>query len=135
MNIYYRIWASAIAEHREGKSPDGGWKLMPLVAMSVLMGINLLALFLLLHALNHSLLILFPVHIFDTTGYNTGIAVLITYFVPFVILNYLLIFYNNRYEEIVKRYDSKGSKLYRNYALISLGVIVIPLALKLIIFS
>jgi hypothetical protein len=135
MNIYYKIWADAISQARNGKTRGNAWKLMPLIAMSVLMGLNLLALFLLLHALNRSLLLLFPVHIFETTGFNTGISVLLTYFLPFVVLNYLLVFVNNRYDGIVQRYHSKNTKLYRNYALISLGLVGIPVLLKVVFFS
>lgn len=135
MNIYYKIWAEAITQARGGKTRGNGWQLMPLVAMSVLMGLNLLALFLLLHALNHSLLLLFPVHIFETTGFNTGMSVLLTYFLPFVILNYLLVFVNKRYDVIVQRYHTKNTKLYRNYALISMALVGIPVLLKVVFFS
>lgn len=135
MNIYYKIWADAIKQARARKTLNEGWKLMPLVSMSVLMGLNLLALFLLLHAFNRRLLLLFPVHIFETTGYNTSISVILTYFLPFVILNYLLVFTNNRYEVIAQNYRSKHSKLYRNYALISIAVIAIPVLLKVVFFS
>jgi|GEM_PF-389679 len=135
MNIYYKIWADVINRTRKNKSAKKGWKLMPLISMSVLMGLNLLALFLLLHALNRSLLLLFPVDIFETTGYNTGISVLLTYFLPFVMLNYLLIFSNDQYLVIAQNYRSRGSKLYRNYALISVGIVVIPVLLKVVFFS
>ena len=135
MNIYYKIWTDAINQARARKTPGEAWKLMPLMSMSVLMGLNLLALFLFLHALNHSLLLLFPVHIFETTGYNTGISIILTYFLPFVILNYLLVFNNNRYEAIAQNYRSKNNKLYRNYALISIGIVVIPVVLKLMFFN
>jgi len=101
--------------------------------MSVLQGINFLAVLLLLRLISGGrYLILFPVHIFDISGFNTGVSVLITYFLPFVILNYLLVFYNNRYNQIAKTYGDRKGKLYRLYALISLGIIVVPLLFKLI---
>lgn len=135
MNIYYKIWAEAINQARRHQKHNDGWKLMPLTWMSVLMGMNLLALFLLLHALNNDLLLLFPVHVFETTGYNTGISVILTYFLPFVVLNYLLVFTNNRYEAIAQNYRSKNKKLYRNYALFSIGIVVVPVLLKVFFFN
>lgn len=135
MNIYYKIWADAINRTKKNKSERNGWKLMPLISMSVLMGLNLLALFLLLHAINDSLLLLFPVHLFDTTGYNTGVSIILTYFFPFAILNYLLIFSNNQYQGIAQKYRRRNSKLYRNYALISIGLVGIPVLLKVVFFS
>lgn len=135
MNLYYKIWADAISKAQKNKTENNGWKLMPLISISILMGINLLAIFLLLHAFNHRLLLLFPVHIFYTTGYNTGISVIITYVLPFVILNYLLIFSNNQYQVISQKYRSSKSNIYKKYALISIGTVAIPVLLKVMFFS
>lgn len=133
MNLYYKIWADAINRAKKNKAENNGWKLMPLISISILMGVNLLTLFLLLHALNNHLLLLFPVHIFYTTGYNTGISVIITYILPFVIFNYLLIFSNNQYQTIAQK--QRNSNVFRNYALISIGLIIVPLLFKLVFFS
>lgn len=135
MKLYYKIWADAINKAKKNKAERNSWKLMPLVFMSILMGLNLMAFFLLLHAFNNSLLLLFPVHIFDTSGYNTGVSVIITYFLPFLILNYLLIFSNNQYLAIAQKYRRANSKIYRNYALISVGIVAIPVLLKVVFFS
>jgi len=135
MNLYYKIWADAINKAKKNKAERNSWKLLPLVFISILMGLNLMALFLLLHAFNRSLLLLFPVHIFNTTGYNTGISIIITYFLPFAILNYLLIFSNNQYLTIAQRYRRANSTAYRNYALISIGLVAVPLLLKVMFFS
>jgi hypothetical protein len=97
--LYYKIWADAIALEKAKKGRQTSWQLFSLTSMSILQGINLLALLLLLRALSGGdLLILFPMHIFRYAGLNTGISVILTYFVPFVIINYLLIFYNNKYQ-------------------------------------
>ncbi|TSJ43337.1 hypothetical protein FO440_03850 [Mucilaginibacter corticis] len=133
ISLYYKIWADALIQARSKKGRESGWQLMLITAMSVLQGINFLAVLLLLRLLSKGrYLILFPVHIFNVPGFNTGVSVLITYFLPFVILNYLLIFYNNKYNQIAKTYGDRKGKLYRLYALISLGIIVVPLLFKLI---
>lgn len=133
ISLYYKIWADALIQARSKKGQENGWQLMLITAMSVLQGINFLAVLLLLRLISGGqYLILFPVHIFDISGFNTGVSVLITYFLPFVIINYLLVFYNNRYEKIAETYGDGHGKLYRQYALISLGIIVVPLLFKLI---
>ncbi|MDB5156265.1 MAG: hypothetical protein JWR50_972 [Mucilaginibacter sp.] len=133
ISLYYKIWADALVQARTKKGRENGWQLMLITAMSILQGINLLAILLLLRLLSGGrYLILFPIHIFGYSGLNTGLSVLITYFIPFVILNYLLVFYNNKYEQIAKTYGDRKGKLYRLYALISLGIIVVPLLFKLV---
>jgi hypothetical protein len=52
------------------------------------------------------------------------------YFIPFFLLNYLVIFYDQRYEKLVKVYKNTNGKLYRKYTLISLGLLTVPLILK-----
>jgi hypothetical protein len=135
LRLYYKIWADVIAYHKERKGNEISWKPFAIVAVSTLQGINLLALLLLLHSLSGGrYLILFPLHIFNMVGLNTLCSVLLTFFAPFIIINYLLLFYNDRYQEVLKPYHYSKGKLYRNYALISIGIIVIPLLLKVVFF-
>lgn len=131
--MYYKIWADAIAFHRGQKGQQGNWKLFAIISMSVLQGINLLSVLLLIRLLSHKKYpVLFPMHTFHLAGLNTFLSIATTYFAPFIILNYLLIFYNNRYAELQKIYDDKNGKLYGIYALVSIGVIVVPFVLKII---
>lgn len=84
--------------------------------------------------INHNLPLIFPVHVFNALLINDFISVILTLFIPFVLLNYLLIFSNDRYKEILERYAPQNGKLYRNYALISLGVLVIPIVIAVMFF-
>lgn len=128
MSLYYRIWVDAIVAQKEKKSSSSGWKLSSIVQMSALQGVNLFTFLLWMKVLiNHNLLLFFPVNIFSARPLNGFISVLITLFIPFVILNYLLIFTNNRYEMLITEYDNQGGKLFKKYALISLGILFIPL--------
>ncbi|MCC8424597.1 hypothetical protein [Mucilaginibacter sp. UR6-11] len=132
MRIYYKIWADAIVQERSKKDRESSWKMFSNASMSILMGINLLTLLLLLRLLSGGrFLILFPMHLLKYAGLNTGISVLLTYFAPFIILNYLLVFNNNKYEEIIRKYGNRKGKLYNRYALTSFGIIVIPLLFKM----
>ena len=128
LNWYYKIWVDAIAATRAKKTEAANWKLYTIVPISALMGINLLTLFVLLKSLvNRNLPLYLPVTIFDYRLINDFISIIVTLFIPFVILNYLLIFNQNRYALLAEEYKAENGKFYKRYALISLGLLIIPL--------
>ena len=130
-NIYYEIWADAIRATKKMDSDQ--WKVATLIPMSVLQGVNLLAiLFLLRGILGRQWPLFVPVKIFNDVIMNDAVSILLTFIVPFVILNYLLIFSNDRYQRIIRFYKGMNARLYKLYILISLGIIVIPFVFKLI---
>lgn len=125
--LYYSVWADIITRTRRKKANVPNWKLYTIVPMSLLPGINLFTLFLWMKVLvNHNLPLVLPVDIFNNRLINGAVSMVVTFFIPFVILNYLLLFYNNHYEQVLKQYHSHDGRLYRKYVLISLGVLVIP---------
>lgn len=133
LSIYYKIWADAIASGQEKKQKEKGWQTILLIIMSVLQGTNLLALLFVFRWLSHRRMpIVLPAYFFNWNLFNTIVAILLTFFIPFAILNYLLIFYNKHYKSILQLYPNKHGKLYRNYALISLGIIVVPIVFRFI---
>ena len=133
LRTYYRIWVDAIVVQKNSKSESGSWKLLTIIPISVLQGLNLLTfLFIVRWLSNGGTPIVLSLNIFSFKAINTFLGGALIFFVPFVILNYLLVFNNNRYQNLLRIYtDSKG-RLYRNYALITVGIIVVPLLLKLI---
>ena len=130
-NIYYQIWADAI---RATKKMDADqWKVATLIPMSILQGVNLLAiLFLLRWILGRQWPLFVPVKIFNDVILNDAVSVVLTFIVPFLILNYLLIFSNDRYQRIIRFYKGMNGQLYKLYVLISLGIIVVPFVFKLV---
>ena len=102
--LYYKIWVDAITSTRAKKAEAAGWKLYTLVPMSLLAGVNLFTFFLWMKTLvNHRLPLFFPVNIFNYRLINDFISIVVTLFIPFVILTYLLIFTNERYERLLQR--------------------------------
>jgi hypothetical protein len=55
----------------------------------------------------------------------------VLFILPCVLINYLLIFRNNRYEKLLNKYPNYGGKLAHSYFLTSM---LLPLILILIIF-
>jgi len=130
-NIYYQIWADAIRTTKKKDSDQ--WKAATLIPMSILHGVNLLAvLFFLRGILGRQWPLFVPVKIFRVVIINDAVSIILTFILPFLILNYLLIFSNNRYQEIIRFHKGKNGRLYKLYILVSLGIIFIPFAFRLI---
>jgi len=130
-NIYYEIWADAIRATKKMDSDQ--WKVATLIPISILQGINLLAvLFLLRWVLGRQWPLFVPVKIFNDVLLNGAVSIVLTFIVPFLILNYLLVFSNDRYQRIIRFYKGMNGRLYKLYILISIGIIVVPFTLKLI---
>lgn len=133
LSTYYKIWVDAIVQERAKKGDQGNWKAFTIIPMSLLQGINLLTLLFVVRIITHrGIPIVLSLNIFRERALNTFFAGIFTFFIPFLILNYLLVFYNERYQQLTKTYAASNGKLYRKYFFITVGVIVIPLALKLI---
>ena len=58
---------------------------------------------------------------------KTKAEFLLRFVVPVVLINYLLIFRNDRYQKLIKRYPYRNGKLFLAYFLCSLGVPVVLL--------
>jgi len=136
LRLYYRIWADAIESQKEKKAEQNSWKLYTLVPISALQGANLLTLFYWMRVIvNNNLLLFMPVNIFSAKPLNGFISVIITFFIPFAILNYLLILNNDRYKNIIREYGSQNGRLYKKYALLSIGLLIIPVVIKFMLFA
>lgn len=131
--MYYKIWVDVIVFEKSKRGKDINWKTISLISVSILQGLNLLVLLYLVRRLtHHKMPVLLPISIFNMYLLNDFVSIILTFFVPFVILNYLLIFYNERYVELLKRYPDHKGKLYRTYFLWSVGIIVIPILFNLV---
>ena len=135
LRLYYKIWADAIISTREKRAEAGNWKGFTIVPLSLVMGLNLFTFFIWMKKLvNHYLPLVFKVSIFNARLLNDFVSVVLTLFIPFVILNYLLIFANNQYETITSKFGSHGGKLYQKYVLLSLGLFAVPLIIEKLFF-
>jgi len=133
--LYYKIWADAIISTRKKRAEAGSWKGFTIVPLSLVMGINLFTFSVWMKILvNHYLPLVLPVRIFNARLLNDFVSVVLTLFIPFLLLNYLLIFANNQYETITSKFGSHGGKLYQKYVLLSLGLFAVPLIIEKLFF-
>jgi hypothetical protein len=131
LSLYYRIWTDAIQLTKSSKSEGKNWKIFTIIPISALMGINLVTIFLWIRALsNRKFTVILPLKIFNVDPFNIAVSIIITFFLPFIILNYLLIFDRDRYNELIKTYKSRSGKLYLWYIALTLGIFAAPYILK-----
>jgi len=133
--LYYRIWVDAIVFEQSKKSQKRSFKFYTLIPISLLQGINLFTFFYWMKVLvNRNLPLFFGVDIFNARPINGFISILLTLFIPFVILNYLLIFSNDKYVDLIKKYPYQKGKLYRRYVLNTMGIFIIPIIIQKMFF-
>ena len=131
LSAYYKLWVDAIVSEKTKKARQSSWKAFTIVPISIIMGVNLFTLLYWTNVLTHHELPLILVISFSRDMLiNIFLSAILMFFIPFLLLNYLVIFYNSRYESLVKTYKSNNGKWYRNYCLISIGILVIPFILK-----
>jgi hypothetical protein len=135
MELYYKIWVDAIITERAKKPEGKNWKLYTIIPISLLQGTNLFTFFYWMKTIvNRNLPLFFGVDIFNARLINGFISIILTLFIPFVILNYLLIFNNDRYEELIAKYKSKREKFYKKYTLVTLGLLIVPIIIQKMFF-
>jgi hypothetical protein len=127
LSLYYKIWVDAIRLTKSSKTESENWKMFTIIPISVLQGVNLLTLLFWIRWLSHKeTTVVLPMNLFNVVLLNDFVSVILTFFLPFVILNYLLIFYNNKYSQLLKTYTGRGGKLYLWYMALTLGVFSLP---------
>jgi hypothetical protein len=131
LSLYYKVWTDAITVTKASKTEGKNWKIFTIVPISALMGINLATILLWIRALSdRKFIVILPLRVMNLSPVNTFISIILTFFLPFVIVNYLLIFYGERYNLLLKIYRPKNGKRYFWYIGITLGIFALPHVFK-----
>jgi hypothetical protein len=130
MNIYYKIWVDCIVKARSIPANKNNWKRFTMIFMSMAMAINFAMIMAILqrNILGCSFYD-FRADKFTGTKLDAFISFFALYLLPMLLINYFLIFRNNRYELILEKYKSYNGKLFISYFLASL---ILPLSLIVI---
>lgn len=134
-NIYYYIWVDAINYERKKNGEFRNWKIYTLIPISILQGVNLATLIILLTVLNIKIDIIIDFDIFPGYMLDSFLSGIISFQLPFYIINYILIFRKNRYEVLLKKYKDNNGKSYFIYFGLSIGLFILPLFIWKIIVS
>ncbi|MGV9002959.1 MAG: hypothetical protein ACOH1G_02820 [Flavobacterium sp.] len=125
--VYYLIWSDAIltAQHKNKFSEQ--WKIL-IYMFAVFQGLNFASIIILIKYLfNIQSKINFTLNILPGTILDNTIPGLITFIVPFVLINYFLIVYKDRYKKIIPNYKSHKGKFAISYIIISTAIFFIPI--------
>lgn len=126
LGLYYRIWVDVIVRARAQPANQSNWPIGCMVFMTLSMFFNCLFIMTILerHVFKG------PAYRFDFSALPRNISnvlnYLLLYALPCLTINYLLIFYNKRYERLIKKYPYYNGKLFITYFLISMWL---PIAL------
>lgn len=134
-NLYYQIWADAIVYEKTNFGHMRNWKVYTLLPISFFQGINLWTIIMGLITFNVKVDAFFDFDVFPGTMFDKFLSVFITLFLPFLILNYLLIFRNKQYEKIITKYEYKKGRFYILYLIISGCIILLPLIIAVSFFQ
>ena len=103
-NIYYMIWSDAILSIRKYNPKMKAWKLNIFLHITLIHSLNLWIVLLWLKFFKIFTMPLLSIDVFPGELLDDFFAFAIEFALPFVILNYYLVFYNNRYEKITQKY-------------------------------
>jgi hypothetical protein len=127
LSLYYKIWVDAIVYEKTKHGSMRNWKPYTLIPISVLQGINLLSVLFWLSAFNIKLDIFIDFKLFPGEMLNGFLSGFLTLFLPFLVLNYLLVFRRKKYDDLIEKYNYRKGKLYLIYFLTTILVFILPI--------
>lgn len=126
MKLYYEIWTDCITKARSLPKNKSDWKLYTLIFMSMAMALNLVFVLFIIATLGITeKIFIIPVDIFPGSKIDAFISFFLSYLLPFLLINYYLILYKEKYKEILIKYKYRNGKLFLSYFLGSIGVLIL----------
>lgn len=125
MSWYYSLWADAIGFEKAKHGHIRNWKFYVLYGISFSQGLNLASILLLLSTWIKAPFFL-SIDIFPGKMLDGGLSGIITLFLPFIVLNYFLVYRGKKYEEIIEKYPYRKGKLYIGYFITSALMFLLP---------
>jgi hypothetical protein len=126
-NIYYKVWVDAIVWEKAKNGNRRDWRFYTLIPISLCQSINILTIGFWCH-----IPIFIPIHFFAFKPLNGFSSFAVSLLIPFIIFNYLLIIYNDRYESLIEKYKYSNGKLYLWYFILSMAAFIVPIFVGII---
>jgi hypothetical protein len=126
-NMYYMIWSDAILTAQSKKKNSQEWKIL-VYLFAVFQMLNLAIVIILIKSFfDIRYPITFQIDIFPVRILNSLLPALLFYILPFVLINYFLIVYKDRYKQVIVNYKSYNGKLVLGYIILSIVSFFLPL--------
>lgn len=103
-NIYYIFWVDIILRYLKRNPERTDLKSRVLLVYSTIQAINLITILWWLKYFNVIKLTMLELYIFPIESLNNATSFFIQFVFPFFVLNYFLIFHNNRYKVLIEKY-------------------------------
>jgi hypothetical protein len=134
MNLYYKIWVDTIIKLRSRPPNIGLWKFFAMTFISMSMALNLILLLFILSDLGITKgVFIISLCFFSGSRIDAFFSFFLSYLFPFLLLNYILIFYKDRYKTLIKTYPSYEGKLFLKYFLGSLITLLVYFSIAILI--
>lgn len=132
MKYYYRLWSDAINWARSSIRTIGVWKMLTLGLITLAMSFNIGILCLAIEQVAGNKILIFhlKVQVTKSQSINGFLGATLLFYLPPLLINYFLIFYQEKWKEIRKTYPHKNGKMYKRYVMIS---VVLPIWVLIII--
>jgi hypothetical protein len=130
-NIYYVLWADVVIRIKRSHPENNDWKHISLFLMSFIFSLNIM---ILISWLKYFSVIDIPLLHFNLTpikSINTPISLSIEFLMPCYLINYFLIFYKDKYHNILEHYPETKIK----YSVIYVFSIIILFILSSILYG
>ncbi len=116
MNLYYMIWVDGILKAKSIPANKDNWKSMTLISISMAMALNIATIMSIIQ-LRFVGYVFYDIsfNIFPGEKLNNALSFFLLYFIVPLIINYLLIFRNSRYEKLINNYKHYDGKLFFVY--------------------
>jgi len=135
MKLYYRIWVDSIKRLRYIEANKYNWKIKSMLIMSSAMTFNFI-LFMAILQRNILGCYFYKLYVpFLSNLQNNILTILVLFFLPCIIINYLLIFRGKRYEKLSEKYPYYNGKLILVYFLTSMFLPIILLWLGILLYK
>jgi hypothetical protein len=117
-NYYYLYWVDAISSIKANNHKRRDWKFSLFTYTIICNALNLWVVLLWLKYFN-VLSFKVQINLFPGTILNSAIGFIIYFATPFILLNYFLIFYRDRYKKLIEIYPHRNGKFAMRYIFIS----------------
>ena len=117
-NYYYLYWVDAIVGIKTNNPKRKDWKFSLFTYTTICNALNLWVILLWLKYFN-VLSFEIQINLLPGTILNSAGGFIVYFATPFILLNYFLIFYRDRYKKLIEKYPSRNGKFAIRYVFVS----------------
>jgi hypothetical protein len=125
-NLYYQLWADGIINSASYKRNELGWKNKVFWLITMANSFNIVVIYLLLQRFDIQIY-RFEINIFGRSLIKNVLEGFLNFCFPIALINYFMIFKNDKYISIIKRYKDYKGVYAITYTLSSILVLVLTI--------